>query len=230
LLAGLNSMQLLGLPTNRALLAACLDHPAFRAGQALIPFLDEQGAAIRAELRRKEHEAAQGAGLAALFPPTQAHGLACPFPRPLRLRHRGELLAPRVRELADGRLEVESGNAMQTLRPPRASCVRLDDGRWHVQAGAIDLFIEDASFQPANAGGAAGTAGELRAPFNGRVIAVKAAAGANVLQGDTLLVLESMKLEHALAASRAGTIQAVHVEAGQQVATGQVLATFEALP
>ena len=54
LLASLNSLQVLGLPTNRALLAACLDHPQFRSGDALVPFLAEQGEAIRARLRGKE--------------------------------------------------------------------------------------------------------------------------------------------------------------------------------
>ncbi|MBC7467966.1 MAG: ATP-grasp domain-containing protein [Ramlibacter sp.] len=234
LVAALHGLQLLGLPTNRAFLAACIDHEQFRKGQALVPFLIEQGAAIRATLRQREAEAAVGAGLAAVFP--QAHhcgghgGLACPFPRPLRLRHRGELLAARVRETAQGALEVDTGDSARTLRPANAACVRLDDGRWHVQTGAVDLFIEDASFQPASSDVGAGAAGDLRAPFNGKVIAVKVAAGSVVARGDTLLLLESMKLEHALAATRAGVVKSVHVEAGQQAATAQVLVSFEAAP
>lgn len=229
LVAALARLELLGLPTNRALLAACLDHAQFRSGRALIPFLAEQGAAIRATLRQREAAVALAAGLAAVFGTVQ-EGLACPFPRPLRLRHRGELLALRVREAAGGMLEVESGTGTQTLRPAHAQGVRLDDGRWHVQCGAVDLFMEDASFEAANAQGAGGGASELRAPFNGKVIGLKVAAGAVVAQGDSLLVLESMKLEHALAAARAGVVQAVHVDKGQQVATGQLLVTFEAMP
>jgi geranyl-CoA carboxylase alpha subunit len=54
-LAGaLDRLQLLGLPTNRAFLAACLRHETFAAGQALIPFLSQQGDAIRAVLQRDE--------------------------------------------------------------------------------------------------------------------------------------------------------------------------------
>ena len=45
--------------------------------------------------------------------------------------------------------------------------------------------------------------------------------------GDTLLVLESMKLEHALTASRDGIVKSLHVEPGQQAATSQVLLTLE---
>jgi geranyl-CoA carboxylase alpha subunit len=232
LVAALGSLELLGLPTNRALLAACLDHEQFRSGGALIPFLAEQGAAIRATLRRRQAEQALAAGLAAVFGnKSSAHeGLACPFARPLRLRHRGELLALRVRETAGGMLEVESSAGTQALRLPKAPCVRLDAGRWHVQCGAVDLFLEDASFEPANAQGAGGGAIELRAPFNGKVIGLKVAAGTAFAQGDSLLVLESMKLEHALAAARAGVVRALHVDAGQQVATGQLLVTFEAMP
>jgi geranyl-CoA carboxylase alpha subunit len=40
-------------------------------------------------------------------------------------------------------------------------------------------------------------------------------------------VVESMKLEHALAAAHDGTVRSLHVAAGQQVATSQVLVTFE---
>jgi 3-methylcrotonyl-CoA carboxylase alpha subunit/geranyl-CoA carboxylase alpha subunit len=62
------------------------------------------------------------------------------------------------------------------------------------------------------------------------VIAVKAVAGASVSRGDTLLVIESMKLEHAIAAPRDALVQAVRVEPGQQVAPGQVLVQFGEAP
>ena len=234
LVAALTGLELLGLSTNRALLAACLDHPQFRSGQALNPFLVEQGATLRAALRKREQEAALAGGLAAIFAGVGNNRavfqdrLACPFPRPLRLQHRGELLVARVREARGGTLDVESGGSFRTLRPTPAACVKLGQGRWHVQFGPVDLFIDDASFESANATGGAGAATGLRAPFNGKVIDVRVARGAAVAQGDILLVLESMKLEHALAAVRGGVVQAIHVDAGQQVATGQVLVTFEA--
>ncbi|RYF42890.1 MAG: carbamoyl-phosphate synthase large subunit [Comamonadaceae bacterium] len=217
LASALDRLELLGLPTNRRFLAACLRHPDFRAGRALVPFLAEQGDIVRETLQKEERSAAAGCALAALFPRKMAAELVSPFERPLRLRHRGELMALPVREAA----------GVPLLPGPS---VHLPDGRWHAQAGAIDLFFEDASFEPP--GGAAGGAGgsELRAPFNGKVIAVQAAAGRTVLKGDTLLVLESMKLEHALAAPRDGVVKSVHVEAGQQAVTSQVLVAFEVLP
>lgn len=54
LVAALAGTQVLGLPTNRAFLAACLAHPVFRAGQALIPFLAEHGDDIRKTLRDQQ--------------------------------------------------------------------------------------------------------------------------------------------------------------------------------
>jgi 3-methylcrotonyl-CoA carboxylase alpha subunit/geranyl-CoA carboxylase alpha subunit len=96
-----------------------------------------------------------------------------------------------------------------------------------VQVGAVDLFLHDASFDPPSSEGRATVANELRVPFNGRVVAVHAQAGTEVKKGDTLVVVESMKLEHALAAARDGTVRSLHVEPGQQVATQQVLVTFE---
>jgi geranyl-CoA carboxylase alpha subunit len=231
-LAGaLDRTQLLGLPSNRRLLAACLRHPEFRAGRALIPFLHEHAGELRGQTEQQERLAVVDCALAALFGSTRLTvALPCPFPRPVRLRHRATLLALQVRERFDGRLEVEQEGAVRAMRQPQAARVRLDSGAWHVQCGAVDLVIEDASFEPPGSGSAVAAANELRAPFNGKVIAVKAKPGAAVGRGDTLLVLDSMKLEHVLCASRDAIVKAVHVTTGQQAATSQLLVTFEAAP
>ena len=211
-LAGaLDRLQLLGLPTNRAFLAACLRHETFAVGQALIPFLAQQADAIRAVLQRDERAVRDTAAQAVIYPAPPST-LACSFTRPARLRHRGEVfdfIAP-------------GGNSAA-----RASAVRVDGNRWHVQCGATGLFMDDVSFDPpAGAGGGAG-GNELRAPFNGKVVAVPVQPGATVAQGDVLVVVESMKLAHSLAASRAGVVAGVAVQVGQQVTPGQVLVTLE---
>jgi geranyl-CoA carboxylase alpha subunit len=213
-LAGaLDRLQLLGLPTNRAFLAACLRHETFAAGQSLIPFLSQQGDAIRAVLQRDEMAVRDTAAQAVIYPDPPST-LACSFTRPARLRHRGE---------------VFDFTAAGDNSAARAAAVRLDGNRWHVQCGATDLFMDDVSFDPpAGTGGSAG-ANELRAPFNGKVIAVHAVPGAAVRRGDTLLTIESMKLEHSLAASRDGVVRQVSVVPGQQAVTGQVLVALEPL-
>ncbi|MDP3411591.1 MAG: biotin/lipoyl-containing protein [Polaromonas sp.] len=246
MITALAGTQVLGLPTNRAFLAACLAHPVFRAGGALIPFLVEQGDAIRQTLLAQQTQVLLPAALAVHFGtgPGAAQGLPCPFGKALRLLHGEQELAVTVMETGQGRLEITTGSQQHTascLRESDGQMVltvdglgsavrarRVADGRWHVQVGATDVWLKDASFDAAAGLASASGALELRAPFNGKVIAVNSVAGAEVRRGDTLLVIESMKLEHAVCAARDAIIGAVEVEAGRQVATGQVLLRFAA--
>jgi 3-methylcrotonyl-CoA carboxylase alpha subunit/geranyl-CoA carboxylase alpha subunit len=216
LTAALDDLRILGLPTNRRFLAACLRHPVFADGEALVPFLAEHGEELRRELQDEKIGYVPEAAFSALLPRGSAPSLASPFERPLRVRHRDAVLDVPLRE-ADGVL------------PSQAAVVEVAPGGWHVQVGAVDLFVSDASFEPPEADGAGGGASEVRAPFNGKVISVQATPGSTVKKGDTLLVIESMKLEHALAAPRDALVQSVHVEAGQQVATARVLLTLMAV-
>ena len=209
LAAALDQTVLLGLPTNRRLLAACLRHPAFAAGSALIPFLAEEAPSIREQLHAQERAVAAAAAASAFAP--RSTSLPCPFQAPLRIRHRGEPL------------DVTRDSVAMSVK-----AVRVAGNRWHVQAGAVDLFMEDATFDPPARASDGAAVSELRAPFNGKVIAIRAAPGAKVSRGDTLLVIESMKLEHTLAAHRDAVIKTVHVQPGQQAAAAQVLVTFEA--
>ena len=66
----------------------------------------------------------------------------------------------------------------------------------------------------------------MRAPFNGKVVALPVAAGQALAAGDTVVVIESMKLEHSLASPAAATVAELLVAPGQQVSPGQVLARF----
>jgi len=71
-----------------------------------------------------------------------------------------------------------------------------------------------------------GNTSEVVAPVPGRVIAIKVAAGDTVEIGQTLLVLESMKMEFEVKASGAGTIAQLSVKQDDQVAAGQQLAVW----
>ncbi|HEX2794279.1 MAG TPA: acetyl/propionyl/methylcrotonyl-CoA carboxylase subunit alpha [Croceicoccus sp.] len=66
--------------------------------------------------------------------------------------------------------------------------------------------------------------GAILAPMPGKVIAVDVADGQKVAQGDRLMVLEAMKMEHALTAPFAGTVADLEVEAGSQVQVEALLA------
>jgi excisionase family DNA binding protein len=64
----------------------------------------------------------------------------------------------------------------------------------------------------------------LTAPMPGRVLAVRAREGASVRQHEPVVVLEAMKMEHAVVAPLAGTVSRLAVAEGQQVQRGDLLA------
>jgi 3-methylcrotonyl-CoA carboxylase alpha subunit len=70
--------------------------------------------------------------------------------------------------------------------------------------------------------------GVTRAPMPGLVRVVDVAAGAQVKAGDRLLVLEAMKMEHALRAEADGTVTEVMTSAGDQVTAGAALVRMDA--
>ena len=69
--------------------------------------------------------------------------------------------------------------------------------------------------------------GSLLAPMPGSVISVLAEAGSNVTEGQPLLVLEAMKMQHTVTAPTDGVLAQINVKPGTQVAAGEVLAVVE---
>ena len=70
--------------------------------------------------------------------------------------------------------------------------------------------------------------GSLRAPMPGKIVAAPAAAGDTVTKGQPIVVLEAMKMEHALIAPFDGVVESVSVSVGDQVGDGFVLAVVTA--
>ncbi|HJP70680.1 MAG TPA: biotin carboxylase N-terminal domain-containing protein [Candidatus Limnocylindria bacterium] len=79
-----------------------------------------------------------------------------------------------------------------------------------------------------HAGAMGGGASVLAAPMPGRVIAVRAAQGDRVSANQPLVVLEAMKMEHAVVAPNDGSVARITVSVGQQVQRGDVLAEVSA--
>src|SRR5438270_628837 len=72
--------------------------------------------------------------------------------------------------------------------------------------------------------GAAGNApSPLRAPMPGRIVKILLKVGDRVTVGQPAIVVEAMKMENELRATRAGTVQAVRCEEGAAVEAGQDL-------
>ncbi|PKO22066.1 MAG: acetyl-CoA carboxylase biotin carboxyl carrier protein subunit [Chloroflexi bacterium HGW-Chloroflexi-1] len=66
----------------------------------------------------------------------------------------------------------------------------------------------------------------IKAPIPGLVVSVLVELNQEVAEGETLIILEAMKMENELRAPRAGAIREVRTESGAQVALGQVLVTL----
>ncbi len=65
---------------------------------------------------------------------------------------------------------------------------------------------------------------KVTAPMPGTILSVKVSAGQAVKKGDTICVLEAMKMENDIPAPADGTIASVNVQNGSSVAVGDVIA------
>jgi geranyl-CoA carboxylase alpha subunit len=98
----------------------------------------------------------------------------------------------------------------------------------HLARAGQSFSLENTTHAPPARRAAAASDGRLLAPMNGRVVAVNTKAGETAEAGRALVVLEAMKMEHALSVPHAVRIKAVHVAQGVQVAPGQLLVELEA--
>ena len=82
--------------------------------------------------------------------------------------------------------------------------------------------------KPAAAGsGGAGGNGTITAPMQGTIVKVLVEVGQEVAAGDSLLVLEAMKMENHINAEQSGKIKELRVEAGKTVSAGDILIIIE---
>ena len=79
---------------------------------------------------------------------------------------------------------------------------------------------------PAAAPAGAAGAVSVTAPMPGNILDVKVKAGDSVKAGDTLLILEAMKMENEISAPQDGTIASVNVRKGDVVNSGDLLITM----
>jgi biotin carboxyl carrier protein len=123
----------------------------------------------------------------------------------------------RVERIADGVYRVEEGGRRQTVFVAGAP-----GNRWAFHNGTV---YREESLAPAT--GAAGkrpdTALPLTAPMPATVLKILAQAGAAVTRGDTVIILEAMKMELPLRASADGVVVAVHCREGELVQPETVL-------
>jgi acetyl/propionyl-CoA carboxylase alpha subunit len=115
----------------------------------------------------------------------------------------------------------------------------LIDGRsWEVFArdrpGGFELLIGNRVYDVDVGRGRRATEAEgvtgvwtLVSPMAGQVVDVRVADGDTVEAGQTLVVVESMKMNNEMTAARAGTVQGVQVGSGERVEKGRLLLRVE---
>jgi 3-methylcrotonyl-CoA carboxylase alpha subunit/geranyl-CoA carboxylase alpha subunit len=158
-----------------------------------------------------------------------------------------EVLSLSLQELGQGQVRVQMGDTTHQARIQRSgdqlhitlngkhwlaravACTGAVQ-RWHVQLQGpecVELWLSDQSHSAPSTGASAQAAQSLRAPFNGKLIALHVQEGQSVKQGDAVLVIESMKLEHILCAPRDAVVHSISASVGQQVGPGQVLVQWK---
>jgi propionyl-CoA carboxylase alpha chain len=256
LAAALADARIHGVTTNRDLLVRTLRHEAFGRGATDTGFLDRHGLAVLAAPLADAGAQGRHAVAAALAAQAERRAAARALPTvPSGWRNntvdRQELTyAAGVREMAvayrmgrRGRSLAEvvlDGNELEaSATDSAADGVTLSvDGvtrRYAVQRVGAVVFVDgpDGSSRlveeerlPVAAEQVA--EGSALAPMPGGVVRVAVAAGDRVEAGQVLVVLEAMKMEHAVHAGVAGTVTEVDVVEGDQVETGRILAVVEA--
>ncbi|MFJ1552055.1 acetyl-CoA carboxylase biotin carboxylase subunit [Streptomyces mirabilis] len=233
--AALAETVTLGVQTNAGFLRRLLAHPAVVAGDLDTGLVEREAEELLAgsgDVPEEVYDAAAAVRLSSLAP--AEGGWTDPFSVPSGWRLGGEpapvvfhLRAPGLEPVAHrprGTSTVTPGRVSVTLDGVRHTFHRAGDwlGRegdaWHVR----DHDPVAASLT----GAAHAGVDSLTAPMPGTVTVVKVAVGDEVTAGQSLLVVEAMKMEHVISAPHAGTVSELDVTPGTTVAMDQVLAVI----
>jgi propionyl-CoA carboxylase alpha chain len=244
----LERLHLGGIITNRDFLVATLRTPEFLAGDTTTDFIDRVAPARSLELDDAAFERVartgalwiQGANRAEASvlesAPTGWRNSRMPFERvalaagerETEIRYRARRdgafefqdgATARVFSWADRSIDVEIDGRRQTSRVTRTA------DRLIVQSprGDIDFLMVPRFTLP----GSDAASGGLVAPMPGKVIEVRVAVGDRVTAGQTLILLEAMKMEHPMRAATDGIVVEIRVEAGEQVESETLLLVIE---
>jgi acetyl-CoA/propionyl-CoA carboxylase biotin carboxyl carrier protein len=232
--AALTETVTLGVQTNAGFLRRLLAHPAVVSGEMDTGLVERVvDDLVSTDVPEAVYEAAAAVRLEALRP-TPGQDWVDPFsvpngwrlggaPKPVAFPLRVPGLDP-VAHASRGGASVTEDRVAVTLDGVRHTFHRAGDwiGRdgdaWQVR----DHDPVAASLtRSAHAG-----ADSLTAPMPGTVTVVKVAVGDEVTAGQSLLVVEAMKMEHVISAPHAGTVAELDVIPGSTVAMDQVLAVI----
>ncbi|MER6181506.1 biotin carboxylase N-terminal domain-containing protein [Streptomyces sp. NPDC001652] len=229
--AALAGTVTLGVQTNAGFLRRLLAHPAVVAGELDTGLVEREVAGLVAvDVPEEVYEAAAAVRLDALRP--HGDGWTDPFsvpsgwrlggtPKPvgfhLRVQDPVEYVPRGTASVTEDRVHVTLDGVRHTFHRA-ADWLGRDGDAWQVR----DHDPVAASLT----GAAHAGADSLTAPMPGTVTVVKVAVGDEVTAGQSLLVVEAMKMEHVVSAPHAGTVAELDVAPGSTVAMDQVLAVI----
>ena len=229
--AALADTVTLGLQTNAGFLRRLLAHPAVVAGELDTGLVErEVDALVPTEVPEEVYEAAAAVRLEALKP--RAEGWIDPFsvpsgwrlggtPRPVAFHLR---VQDPVAYVPRGTHAVTDDTVHVTLDGVRHTFHRA--GEWLGRDGDAWQVRDHDPVAASLTRAAHAGADSLTAPMPGTVTVVKVAVGDEVTAGQSLLVVEAMKMEHVVSAPHAGTVAELDVTPGTTVAMDQVLAVI----
>ncbi len=244
LVAALMETVVLGVVTNRRFLIDCLSHSAFAAGDISTGFIARHfppavraGAAPHPRLMALAAALIVGRGRGPSGGALSHWRSSGPAAVPLRLRCGDTEAAIEVTGEGGARYRIawggescavailaQDGTRLRFLADGLAEAAHIawDGDALHLSRDGDTATFADVLLAPRSAAeGAAGAA--ALAPMPGTIAAVRVKPGDAVRKGQCLLVLEAMKMEHEIVASRDGTVAAVLVSPGEQVATRKLL-------
>ncbi|MFE0682491.1 biotin carboxylase N-terminal domain-containing protein [Streptomyces sp. NPDC058961] len=229
--AALADTVTLGVPTNAGFLRRLLAHPDVVAGELDTGLVEREADSLVPDGVPDEVYAAAAAVRLDALRPAPAEGWTDPFSVPSGWRLGGEP-APLAFPLRIAGLEpVTHAAPAATVTADRVT-VELDgithtfhrSGSWLGRDGDSWNVLDHDAVEAALSGRTHAGADTLAAPMPGTVTVVKVAVGDQVDAGQSLLVVEAMKMEHVISAPHAGTVTELDVTPGSTVAMDQVLA------
>ena len=119
----------------------------------------------------------------------------------------------------DYEVEIEGAKASTVSKPQVAPAPK--------SANSAMITPSTATPSPRIAAAAPSTGYSVKCPLPGTVLSVKVAAGDTIAAGQTLVVLEAMKMENNIDADRGGVVKQVLVQQGATVMEGDVLIVIE---
>ncbi|MFJ3795014.1 biotin carboxylase N-terminal domain-containing protein [Streptomyces sp. NPDC090088] len=229
--AALAETVTLGVQTNAGFLRRLLAHPAVVAGELDTGLVERVvDDLVSTDVPDEVYEAAAAVRLEALRPvgagwtdpfsvPSgwRLGGTPKPVGFPLRVQDPVEYVPRGTHTVSGDRVSVTLDGVRHTFRRA-ADWIGRDGDAWQVR----DHDPVAASLTGVGHAGA----DSLTAPMPGTVTVVKVAVGDEVTAGQSLLVVEAMKMEHVIAAPHAGTVTELDVRPGATVAMDQVLAVI----